>query len=199
MELTFGDGTKGKYNPLQFHVHAPSEHTFNGEQFDMELHIVHQSASGELAVLGFYFTAANDKKSAFLDDIISKNPTAAGVTLDDLDLADFIHDNVFGHFQSYNGSLTTPPCTEGVRWTVVESPVDMSKEQKKYFDDMWKDNPNFANGKGNNRVVQPVNARVLIESPESFGHGGEHSHDDDAATTLGATAAALLAIAAMWM
>lgn len=194
MELTFKDETKGTYKPLQFHIHAPSEHALNGELFDLEMHIVHQAADGELAVLGFFFTADNDTESPFLADLLAKIPSANGVALDDLDLKDLLDDNIAGHFFSYDGSLTTPPCTEGVKWTVVENAIDMSVAQKKVFDDYYKENPSFAGGKGNNRALQALNARVLIEGWEGEGDG---HHDHSGATYLGAAGAALVALAAL--
>lgn len=194
MELTFKDKTTGTYKPLQFHVHAPSEHALNGELFDLEMHIVHQSADGELAVLGFFFTADNDTESPFLADLLAKIPSGSGVGLDDLDLKDLLDTNIDGHFFSYDGSLTTPPCTEGVKWTVVENAIDMSEAQKKIFDDYYKENPSFAGGKGNNRALQGLNDRVLIEGWEGEGDG---HHDESAATYLGAAGAALVALAAL--
>lgn len=208
LELTFADGTKGKYNPLQFHVHAPSEHTLNGDYFDMEMHIVHQDSTGELAVLGFFFTADEDTESPFLKGLLANPPSESGTTIDKLDLKTLTENDIVGHYFSYNGSLTTPPCTEGIRWTVVEKALNMSKAQKKVFDDYYKDNEDFADGMGNNRAVQPLNDRKLVENwagecPEDehdHCYGGDHSHhdhDDDSATMLGAAGAALLAIAAM--
>ena len=205
--MTFADGTKGKYNPLQFHVHAPSEHVLNGDYFDMEMHIVHQDSAGEYAVLGFFFTADEDIESPFLKGLLADPPSASGTTIDKLDLKTLVENDIVGHYFSYNGSLTTPPCTEGIRWTVVEKALNMSKAQKKIFDDLWQDNDDFAEGKGNNRAVQPLNDRKLVENwagdcpEEEHDHcyGGDHSHDHshDTAAMLGAAGAALLAIAAM--
>ena len=73
-------------------------------------------------------------------------------------------------FISYEGSLTTPPCTEGVRWTVLLEPQPISDEQLKHFTDRYADNPNFASGAGNNRITQPLNGRIVYQSDYDINH-----------------------------
>ena len=215
MVLTFGDGTKNKYNPYAATVHAPSEHAVVGNIYDMELQLWHEAAdgSGEIAVLAFLFSAEDDEESPFVADMLRKIPSSGGVGIDKLDLADLLDKYILGHYFSYDGSMTTPPCTEGIKWTVIEAPIPISKAQKKIFDDYYKNDDDFADGNGNNRALQPINDRVLIENwagecPEgeddhcfggdhSHGHGHGHDHDHDGASMLGAAGAALLAIAAM--
>ena len=83
-------------------------------------------------------------------------PTQTDITTlltdSNLDLDDFF---------SYNGSLTTPPCTEGIKWNVLNRVLPISTEQLEEFTTLLADDPAFAGGNGNNRVVQPVNGRAL--------------------------------------
>lgn len=68
------------------------------------------------------------------------------------------------HFWSFDGSLTTPPCTEGIRWTVLKEVQPISDAQLQKFTQLWADNTAFAAGKGNNREVQPLNDRTLYSA-----------------------------------
>ncbi len=123
--LTMGGQT---YNLAQFHFHAPSEHTVNGVAFPMELHIVHKDAGGNLAVVGVLIQAG-DANPAF-NAVWAQVPAAKGATvalaapLAPETLLPAVRD-----YYTYTGSLTTPPCTEGVRWLLMTQPVTMSTEQ----------------------------------------------------------------------
>ena len=88
-------------------------------------------------------------------------------------------------YWSYPGSLTTPPCSEGVKWTVLKEVQGLSDEQLAYFNDLWKDKAEFAQGNGNNRELMPINDRTLYSS----GMG---------ASTMMLGAASLLALLSMW-
>ncbi|CAG8981221.1 hypothetical protein HYALB_00013869 [Hymenoscyphus albidus] len=116
--LTFANKT---YNLLQFHFHVPSEHRINGEYFPMEVHFVHRSADGALAVVGYAIQVGRTNHpllGAVLGKIKQVAETDAKSTLASLDLStittNFAKNNVF----RYSGSLTTPPCTEGIEWIV---------------------------------------------------------------------------------
>ena len=140
------------YALKQFHFHTPSEHTLNGEATPMEVHLVHQNSDGDLAVLGVMVVAGEE--NAFLAKFWNVLPTeeAPAVTHDDLsvNVADLLPAN--RSFFRYEGSLTTPPCTEGVRWTVLQDPVEASQAQIDKLHGIMGSNA---------RPVQPLNERTL--------------------------------------
>jgi len=144
-----------QYNLAQFHFHHPSEHTVNGESFDMELHFVHRSASGNLAVVGVLLRVGDNPNPAFaaiFDNLpaeVSEPDEEAETTINALDL---LPESKL--YDTYTGSLTTPPCSEGVRWLVLTEPVEISAEQAAAFGAIFELNA---------RPVQPLNARDLLE------------------------------------
>ncbi len=114
--LTFG-GTA--FELLQFHVHTPSEHSFGGRHFPMEVHLVHRSAAGALAVVGVTVDAG---AAGVIDELPVPEQTGAEAEVDAA--LDPSHLLPAGRgFDSYEGSLTTPPCSEGVQWIVMRAPV----------------------------------------------------------------------------
>jgi len=72
-------------------------------------------------------------------------------------------------YWEYPGSLTTPPCSEGIKWTVIKQVQPISDEQLKFFTKIWADKDGFAKGKGNNRVTMPLNSRTLYYSGATTG------------------------------
>ncbi|RLN76813.1 hypothetical protein BBJ28_00007656 [Nothophytophthora sp. Chile5] len=125
-----------KYYTVQFHFHAPSEHTVNGNARAMELHLVHQSKDGDLAVVGVFFREG--KESAFLaqfwDEIASLAPEKhdhvnVGKISGGADLNNLLKGKIF----RYTGSLTTPPYTEGVEWVVVREMLEASPAQLELY------------------------------------------------------------------
>ncbi|WP_438503638.1 carbonic anhydrase [Ectobacillus ponti] len=143
-----------EYKLAQFHFHTPSEHELNGKGYDMELHLVHKSADNKLAVLGILLKAGQkNEQLAALWAAMPKEKTTADVALNaPVDLEALLPKNR-ATFR-YNGSLTTPPCSEGVKWTVLEQPVEISEEQIKQFKSLFPDN---------HRPVQPVNSREVTK------------------------------------
>jgi carbonic anhydrase len=140
------------YELAQYHFHAPSEHTVNGKHSPMEMHLVHKASSGGLAVVGVLIEegAAN----AAFDPIWSNLPKAAGAE-SHLEHVKVNVDDLLPKARTayrYDGSLTTPPCSEGVKWLVMTAPVQLSAAQIAAF---------TAIVKGNNRPVQPLNGRVV--------------------------------------
>lgn len=178
-----GGGLPDTYKAVQFHLHwgtnggAGSEHTIDGEQYPMELHIVHMkrhyndlttalSDSKGVAVLGFFYEPSNSANRKY-DPIISalqniKN-TNANTSLSSISLTQLIpaEQNLTSYYR-YEGSLTTPGCTEAVIWTLFEHPIPLSMDQLKAFSEL-----KFHDGKpmvGTFRPVQPLNGRKVYRS-----------------------------------
>ena len=144
--LTFND-TK-QYELLQLHLHSPSEHTINGRRFPLELHFVHSDNSSALAVFGVVFMEG--KHNSELQRLIdaAKNEGHTAVRLYKLSSAKKADRCIL------NGSLTTPPCTEGVRWVVSTKIGQASRQQIAEYS-------NIINGAENSRVVQPLHGRQV--------------------------------------
>lgn len=140
------------YDLKQIHFHSPSEHLVNGKQYPLEAHFVHANEDGELAVVGVFFSdKISGEGNSALDDLFTGIPQiGAERGIRALDIGDLAQT---GAFYSYMGSLTTPPCTEGVRWIVFKAPKSMSSEQLVRFNKFYR---------ANNRDVQPLNGRFAI-------------------------------------
>jgi carbonic anhydrase len=142
------------YQLLQFHFHSPSENTINKKAYDMELHLVHKSDKGELAVIGVMMQGGDANKA--LDTIWTNIPRdintemALSAAINPAELLPTT--KAFYHFK---GSLTTPPCSEGVNWFVMKSPITVSAEQIKAF---------VATVGHNARPVQALNKRSVVAS-----------------------------------
>ncbi|TYT25935.1 carbonic anhydrase family protein [Luteimonas viscosa] len=138
----------------QFHFHSPSENTIAGRSYPMEAHFVHVDDKGNLAVVALMFEEGAG--NPLLDRVWPQVPLAVdgraplepGASADDLLPAD-------RDYYRYEGSLTTPPCSEGVRWLVLKQPARASGEQLRKVGE--------AIGQPNNRPLQPVGARVVLE------------------------------------
>ena len=151
------DGTR--YQLLQFHFHAPSEHTVAGKPFEMEAHFVHKSEDGNLAVVGLLIESG--KHNAEFDSVWAHLPETPGetrnvenVTIDlPLMLSPTGTPQTISDYYRYDGSLTTPPCSEGVEWIVLTTSIEMSEAQIAAFKAIIHDN---------NRPVQPLNGRKLL-------------------------------------
>jgi carbonic anhydrase len=143
------DGTI--YNFAQFHFHAPSEHEINGLHYPVEIHFLNKSDSGALAVIGIFIKSGAENKEwkAFTDKINSAtlDPEATKVELDWTKLLPKTRTTL-----RYDGSLTTPGCSEGVKWNLMTTSITMSQAQINQFLEAYS---------GNNRPVQPLNNRVV--------------------------------------
>lgn len=143
-----------RYDLIQFHYHAPSEHTLEGASFPAELHIVHRNADGNLAVVGVLLKEGSENATyqPFILNLPAEQTDVkvAGVTVHAMDLLPSV-----GTTFRYSGSLTTPPCTESVNWLLMTTPVELSAKQLTVLGSLFEG--------GNNRPVQPINERVLVE------------------------------------
>ena len=120
------------YSLIQFHFHAHSEHAIGGAHAPLEMHLVHRSAQGELAVVGVFFEAgaAHGPLTPVFDGLIAASDEPVAL-VSDLDPGELLPASRDGW--TYSGSLTTPPCTEGVRWHLLSSHVQISDAQLGYF------------------------------------------------------------------
>lgn len=168
------EGDVYEYEAVQFHFHAPAEHSICGGHYDLELHIVHKitprcvkkgGVKRDLAVVGIFFEVDEDPNA-------KPHPFIEALMLHDLNSDVTINMNeVFkkdlqNHetYYAYKGSLTVPPCSANANWYVIEKPLMITKHQLEHFDLRWKDNPDYAGGHGNNRPVQPLNGRIVMQS-----------------------------------
>lgn len=143
------------YTLLQYHFHSPSEHTVNGKQYDMEAHFVHKDSDGNLAVVGVLIEKGdnNSHYSKMWSKLpkVKKTDSEANIPFN-TDITSLLPHSKKTY--RYEGSLTTPPCTEGVKWLVMVEPIQMSSKQISQFENIHKDN--F-------RPVQPLNGRTIEE------------------------------------
>jgi carbonic anhydrase len=137
---------------VQYHFHAPSEHTIDGEHAPLEAHFVHKSAAGKLAVAAVLFEEG--AHNPIVDPIVSSLPSGPGAPrhLEGLELGMSQLPPLPEHYYRYEGSLTTPPCTEGVKWIVSAERRPLSAEQMAAFTTRLHDN---------NRPVQPRGDREI--------------------------------------
>ncbi len=117
-----------RYELLQFHFHSPSEHQVDGKPADMVAHLVHRAADGQLGVVGVLFHKGED--NAELSRIWAHLPQHAGEqtrTMVRVNARNLLPAR--RTYYQYSGSLTTPPCSEGVNWMVMQDPVSVSAAQ----------------------------------------------------------------------
>jgi carbonic anhydrase len=138
------------YDLLQFHFHHPSEHAIDGQHSPMEVHFVHKAADGALAVLGVMLVGGG--ADGQMDAIMQTAPQTEGESrLGTADLSAFLPEKP-GFFR-YAGSLTTPPCSEIVLWTVMRDPVAVSDASLAAFATLFPMNA---------RPLQAVNRRFIL-------------------------------------
>jgi len=138
----------------QYHFHAPSENHINGKSYPMEAHLVHADENGDLAVIAVMFVEGQANQS--ISDAWSHMPEKGGErrSLPSGISAEGILPSNQDYYR-FNGSLTTPPCSEGVWWLVMKETVTASKEQIEKFSQIM--------GYPNNRPIQPLNARPVLK------------------------------------
>ncbi|XP_054248866.1 carbonic anhydrase 15-like [Indicator indicator] len=195
-----GGGLPGRYRALQLHFHwgSPvgngSEHTLDGHQLPMELHIVHVNvkyqtlaeAKGHangLAVLGCFFQVS-EAPNANYNTIVAglRNVSNAGQSVDlasTFRLHTLLPSQLSGYYR-YQGSLTTPDCSQAVIWTIFEEPVEIGREQLRAFVSTLHfpaDGPRLLTMTNNFRPPQPLGGRKVFASRAATASGGPPSRD----------------------
>jgi len=142
-----------KFDLKQFHFHSPSENNINGKSFPLEAHFVHASKDGKLAVIAVMFEEGTENPA--LKELWENMPKKVGEdhAIDAKHLDALLPKE--RDYYRFNGSLTTPPCTEGVRWLVMKKSVTLSKAQVETFKEVMHHQ--------NNRPLQPTNARMILK------------------------------------
>jgi carbonic anhydrase len=147
------DDIEFELKSLQFHM--PSENTVDGQHFPMEVQFVHESKKKELAYVSMMFIPGRQNRllSKILEELpaeVGKEEHLSGNSLRSIEMR-----KKLDSYYRYNGSMTTPPCSEGVRWFIMKQNQSLSKEQYAAFKAAMKED--------NNRPVQPLNARIIME------------------------------------
>jgi carbonic anhydrase len=143
-----------RYELVQFHFHEPSEEEINEKRYDMVAHLVHRSSEGKLAVVAVLLEKG--QASPLVDTLWSHLPTQKSKETVDpasINVADLLPAD--RAYYTFTGSLTTPPCTEGVTWFVLKHPTSVSAAEVARFGSLYPMNA---------RPVQPVNGRVIEAS-----------------------------------
>lgn len=143
-----------RYELVQFHFHRPSEERIDGRQFEMSLHLVHKDPSGRLAVVGVLLgkgPAHPAVQTVWNNLPLERNEEAAARA--QIDPAHLLPED--RRYYTYMGSLTTPPCSEGVQWVVMRTPVTVTPEQIELFARIYPMNA---------RPVQSVAGRRILQS-----------------------------------
>ena len=159
IQVNIADGStlrvKGHtFSLKQFHFHNPSENTIDGKFFPLEGHFVHLDEQGNIAVVAVMFEEG--AVNLELEKAWSQMPEHAGekaILEEAVNPANLLPAG--RDYYRFNGSLTTPPCTEGVNWFVLKDAITASKSQIEKFKEIM--------GHPNNRPVQPLNSRVIIK------------------------------------
>ncbi|KAL6093901.1 hypothetical protein STEG23_026398 [Scotinomys teguina] len=180
LKMALGPGQE--YQALQLHLHwgtsdhPGSEHTVNGHRFPAEIHVVHLSTAfselhealgrpGGLAVLAAFLQESPEENSAYeqlLSHLEEIAEAGAKIEIPGLDVSALLPSDL-SHYYRYEGSLTTPPCSQGVIWTVFNQTVKLSAKQlHTLFVSLW--GPHDSRLQLNFRATQPLNGRVIEAS-----------------------------------
>ena len=147
------EGVEFALKRLDFHI--PSEHTIDGKHYPMEIQFVHEGKDKQLAVVSRM--AVPGRPDRTLRKLLENLPMQAGETekLPPNALKNNEMKKKYGNYYRYNGSTTASPCEEGVRWYILKTPMSFSKEQYEKLKSAVKED--------NNRAVQNLNARIILE------------------------------------
>lgn len=142
-----------RYELQQFHVHSPSEHHIDGEPFALEAHFVHRNARGGFAVIAVLFrTGARHEGLARVGQAAPAEPGSTRpleARLEELAIVP-----AGRSYYRYSGSLTTPPCTEGILWVILKTTSTISREQIETFVSVIG---------ADARDLQPLNGRLVLD------------------------------------
>jgi carbonic anhydrase len=142
-----------RYDLQELDFHHPGEEAVNGRLTDMDVHLTHKSADGRVAVLAARLSEERGDPNATLATLWQHLPTEAGKSEK---VADMINPGGLlpgdRGYWTYMGSLTTPPCTEGVRWFVFEQPVSISRSQLQAFGRLYRINSRPLQDKNGRRI-----------------------------------------------
>lgn len=146
-----------RYRLVEFHFHSPSETQWHGQSYPMEIHFVHQGDKGHVAVIGVLVKGGDENPvlQKIIDNIPAEHGKPVSIASQSVNPIDLMPSSL-SHYR-FAGSLTTPPCTEGVEWivmsdTITASPAQIVKLRK-------------AAGGSNARPVQPLHGRVITYQP----------------------------------
>ncbi|MBF0541573.1 MAG: carbonic anhydrase family protein [Nitrospirae bacterium] len=157
IEVNYSNGSTITVDKTTFELkkiifHAPSENTVEGRSYPMEAQLIHSDKHGNIAIIAVLLTEGSENE--FIKTLWTQLPKKSG---EKNSLAERLNVNnmlpMDRHYFRFSGSLTTPPCTEGVRWFIFKNAITISKEQIKTFTDVMHDN---------NRPVQQINGRVIL-------------------------------------
>lgn len=145
-----------RYDLVEFHFHHPGEEAVKGKITDMDIHLVHKSAEGKIAVIAVRLIQERGEPNAVLATLWPHLPAKPGASEE---VKEFVSPAGFlpsdQGYWTYVGSLTAPPCTEGVTWIVLKTPVEISSEQIQAFAKLYPQDV---------RPAQPLNGRSVKES-----------------------------------
>ena len=160
--ITVGDR---RYELRQFHFHHPSEELVDGKRYAMEIHLVHADNDGHLAVVAVLLTKGNTNPviQRLWDNLPKtegKEESVEGIAVN----AAALLPRPLGYY-TFEGSLTTPPCSEGVTWFVMKTPLEVSADQVEAFAKLYPHNA---------RPIQPSNGRTITESESAMAETGKN-------------------------
>jgi carbonic anhydrase len=153
------------YNLIQVDFHAPSEHTLNGKHYDLELQFLNRNTAGELAIVSVLLEKS-EKSATAIDEIILAAPVESGkqkAVPESFDIRGALPKNL--SYFTYIGSLTAPPCNEGVRWMVLKQTMFISANSLNRLHKTISTFDGYHGFADNNRPTQPLNDRKVLATP----------------------------------